>query len=248
MSFHSDASAPASGAPTTATSTATTTATTATAPTLTARAVLFDMDGTLVDSTAIVEEVWGEFAVRYGLDIAEILRTSHGVQAGDTVRRFAPAGADVVALTAELGDMERVRTAGIVALPGAADLLRSLPGEAVALVTSADRVLAEIRMGAAGLEMPATAVTADLVTRGKPHPEGYLRAAELLGVEPADAVVFEDAPAGIAAGLAAGIRTVAIGPNTGPLPEGVLHIADYSAVSATTDVDDAGVRRISFRF
>lgn len=216
--------------------------------TLTARAVLFDMDGTLVDSTAIVEQVWGELAARYGLDIDEILRTSHGVQAGDTVRRFAPAGTDVVALTAELGAMERVRTEGIVALPGAADLLRSLPADAVALVTSADRILADIRMNAAGLAMPATAVTADLVTRGKPHPEGYLRAAELLGVEPADAVVFEDAPAGIAAGLAAGIRTVAIGPNTGELPDGVLHIHDYSDVSVTTAVDAAGVRTISFRF
>jgi len=234
MSFHPDPTAPAVRA--------------SSAATLTARAVLFDMDGTLVDSTAIVEQVWGEFAVRYDLDIAEILRTSHGVQAGDTVRRFAPPGTDVVALTAELGAMERVRTEGIVALPGAADLLRSLPADAVALVTSADRILADIRMGAAGLAMPATAVTADLVTRGKPHPEGYLRAAELLGVDPADAVVFEDAPAGIAAGLAAGIRTVAIGPNTGPLPDGVLHLADYSAVSVTVDVDDAGARAICFRF
>ena len=234
MSFHPDPTAPAVRA--------------SSAATLTARAVLFDMDGTLVDSTAIVEQVWGEFAVRYGLDIAEILRTSHGVQAGDTVRRFAPPGTDVVALTAELGAMERVRTEGIVALPGAADLLRSLPADSVALVTSADRILADIRMGAAGLAMPATAVTADLVTRGKPHPEGYLRAAELLGVDPADAVVFEDAPAGIAAGLAAGIRTVAIGPNTGPLPDGVLHLADYSAVSVTVDVDDAGARAICFRF
>ncbi len=107
--------------------------------TLSCRAVLFDMDGTLVDSTAVVEQVWGEFAVRYGLDIAEIIRTSHGVQAIDTVRRFAPAGADVVALTEELGAMERVRTAGIVALPGVAHLLRGLPADAVALVTSADR-------------------------------------------------------------------------------------------------------------
>jgi mannitol-1-/sugar-/sorbitol-6-phosphatase len=214
--------------------------------TLTARAVLFDMDGTLVDSTAIVEQVWGEFAARYGLDIAEILRTSHGVQAGDTVRRFAPAGADVVTLTAELGAMERTRTEGIVPVPGAGEILRSLPRDAVALVTSADRILADVRMDAAGLAMPATAVTADLVTRGKPHPEGYLRAAELLGVAPGDAVVFEDAPAGIAAGLAAGIRTVAVGPNAGVLPEGMIHIPDYTAVSVTTGVDASGGRTISF--
>jgi mannitol-1-/sugar-/sorbitol-6-phosphatase len=213
--------------------------------TLTARAILFDMDGTLVDSTAVVEQVWGEFAARYGLDIAEILRTSHGVQAGDTVRRFAPAGSDVVALTAELGAMERVRTEGIVALPGAAELLRSLPADAVALVTSADRILADIRMEAAGLAMPGTAVTAELVTRGKPHPEGYLRAAELLGVDPADAVIFEDAPAGIAAGLAAGIRTIAVGPNTGEVPDGVLRLSDYTSVTASVAADGDGRRVIS---
>lgn len=219
----------------------------AAARTLTCRAVLFDMDGTLVDSTAVVEEVWGEFAGRYGLDLEEILRTSHGVQAGDTVRRFAPAGADLPALTAELGAMERVRTEGIVPLPGAVRLLAALPADAVALVTSADRVLAEIRMGAAGLTMPANVVTAELVTRGKPDPEGYLKAAASLGVDPAEAVVFEDAPAGIAAGVAAGIRTVAVGPNTGPLPAGVLHIPDYSAVAADMDKDDEGRTVISFR-
>jgi sugar-phosphatase len=215
--------------------------------TLNCRAVLFDMDGTLVDSTAVVEQVWGEFAARYGLDLGEILRTSHGVQARDTVTRFAPAGADVTALTAELGAMERVRTQGIVPLPGAARLLAALPGDAVALVTSADRILAGIRMNAAGLPMPATAVTAELVTRGKPDPEGYLKAAANLGVDPEDAVVFEDAPAGIAAGVAAGIRTVAVGPNTGPLPAGVLHIQDYSAVAVETGKDDDGRTVISFR-
>ncbi|WP_427019143.1 HAD-IA family hydrolase (plasmid) [Pseudarthrobacter sp. P1] len=211
------------------------------------RAVFFDMDGTLVDSTPVVEQVWSEFAIRYDLDYAEIIRTSHGVQALDTVRRFAPAGADVLALAAELGAMERGRTEGIMPLPGAGELLHSLPSDAVALVTSADRILADLRMDAAGLTMPATAVTADLITRGKPHPEGYLLAAELLGVQPADALVFEDAPAGIAAALAAGIRTVAVGANTGPLPEGVLHINDYSSVQATVETDATGSRTISFR-
>lgn len=208
--------------------------------TLTVRAVLFDMDGTLVDSTAIVEQVWLEFAERYGLDYQEILRTSHGVQAGDTVRRYAPDGADVVALTAELGEMERNRTDGIIALPGAEALLEALPDEAIALVTSADRVLAEIRMQAAGLAMPTTAVTAEAVTRGKPHPEGYLKAAELLGAEPADVVVFEDAPAGIAAARAAGMRTVVVGDAGGELEPGMWRVPNYSAVTVKAIKDDDG--------
>ncbi len=202
-------------------------------PVLTVRAVLFDMDGTLVDSTAIVEQVWLEFAERYGLDYNEILRTSHGVQAGDTVRRYAPAGADLEALTAELGEMERSRTDGVIALPGAEALLAGLPDEAIALVTSADRILAEIRMQAAGLTMPSTTVTAESVTRGKPHPEGYLKAAALLGADPADVVVFEDAPAGVAAARAAGMRTVVVGDAGVHLEEGMWQIADYSAVTVT---------------
>ncbi len=207
---------------------------------LTVRAVLFDMDGTLVDSTAIVEQVWLEFAERYGLDFDEILRTSHGVQAGDTVRRYAPAGADFEALTAELGEMERSRTDGVIALPGAEALLAELPDEAIALVTSADRILADIRMQAAGLTMPSTAVTAESVTRGKPHPEGYLKAAALLGADPADVVVFEDAPAGIAAARAAGMRTVVVGAAGGELEPGMWRIQDYSAVTVTAVKDDDG--------
>ncbi|SEJ67702.1 sugar-phosphatase [Arthrobacter sp. yr096] len=208
-------------------------------PTLTARAILFDMDGTLVDSTAIVEQVWSEFADRYGLDIQEILRTSHGVRSGDTVRRYAPVGADVVALTAELDAMERTRTDGVIAIPGAAALLTALPDDAIALVTSADRVLAGIRMQAAGLPMPATAVTSEAVTLGKPHPEGYLKAAAMLGVDASDVVVFEDAPAGIAAARAAGMRTVVVG-DAGHLEDGMWRIPDYSAVTVAAVKDDDG--------
>ncbi|WP_115789540.1 HAD-IA family hydrolase [Arthrobacter silvisoli] len=210
------------------------------ATTFTVRAVLFDMDGTIVDSTAVVEQVWGEFAARYGLDYADILRTSHGVQARDTVTRYAPAGADIDALTDELGEMERTRTDGVVALPGAEAFLRALPADAVALVTSADRGLAEIRMRAAGLDMPATAVTAESVTRGKPDPEGYLAAAALLGADPSDVVVFEDAPAGIAAARAAGMRTVVVGDGGGRATEGLVRIPDYAAASAAVTLDDNG--------
>lgn len=215
--------------------------------TLAARAVLFDMDGTLVDSTAIVERVWAEFAGRYGLDLAEILRTSHGVRALDTVRRFAPEGADINALVAELGHMELTETEGIVAVPGALQLLEALPADAVALVTSASPDLAAVRMAAAGVEMPAAVVTSEDVSRGKPHPEGYLLGASLLGVSPLEAVVFEDAPAGIAAGVAAGIRTVAVGPNTGVVPDGVLHIPDYTGVTVSVETGEDGRRVISLR-
>jgi sugar-phosphatase len=103
-------------------------------------------------------------------------------------------------------------------------------------------------MAAAGIPVPAVSVMSEDVSQGKPHPEGYLRAASLLGVAPADAVVFEDAPAGIAAGIAAGIRTVAVGSNAGELPDGVLHIPDYSAVTVTTGVTGAGLRTLSFTF
>ena len=207
---------------------------------LTVRAVLFDMDGTLVDSTAIVEQVWLEFAERYGLDFDEILRTSHGVQAGDTVRRYAPAGADFDALTAELGEMERSRTDGVIALPGAEALLAGLPDEAIALVTSADRILADIRMQAAGLTMPSTAVTAESVTRGKPHPEAYRKAAALLGAHPAHFEDFEEAPSGSAAARAAGMRTVVVGAAGGELEPGMWRIPDYSAVTVTAVKDDDG--------
>ena len=202
-----------------------------------ARAVLFDMDGTLVDSTAVVEQVWGEFAARYGLDIAEILRTSHGVQAAGyraAVRagRCGRGGTHRGTRRNGTGPDRRHRRAAR-ALP---HLLRGLPADAVALVTSADRILADVRMDAAG---PADAGHG---RHGGPGDAGQAASRKvltallaLLGVEPADAVVFEDAPAGIAAGVAAGMRTVAVGPNTRRSCPTACCISRTTAVTASVE-------------
>ena len=209
------------------------------------RAVLFDMDGTLVDSTGVVEQVWGVFAADYNLDIEAILATSHGVQGIDTVRRFAPADADHLAIAADLMARELVATDGIVEIPGALEFVRSLPNDAVALVTSAPVSLAELRMNLAGITMPTVSVTAETVTRGKPDPEGFALAARRLGVEPSETVVFEDAEAGIAGALAAGCRVVVVGGLQSEITNGLPRIRDYRGVSATVDVTDVGVRTIS---
>jgi sugar-phosphatase len=193
--------------------------------------VLFDMDGTLVDSTAVVEAVWGEFAARHGIDFGELLGYIHGRQAIDTVRRYLPGHDDPRSVVAELQDGELARLEGIVEIRGAARLLAALPPERVAVVTSAPRPLAEARLRAAGLPVPPVLVTADDVDRGKPDPDGYVRAARALGSEPADAVVFEDADAGIRAGLGAGATTVVVGPFDGPSAQGLLRVRDLEQVA-----------------
>ena len=209
------------------------------------RAVLFDMDGTLVDSTGVVEQVWGVFAADYNLDIEAILATSHGVQGIDTVRRFAPADADHLAIAADLMARELVSTDGIVQIPGALEFVASLPADAVALVTSATVSLAELRMNLAGIAIPAVSVTAESVLRGKPDPEGFALAARRLGVEPSETVVFEDAEAGIAGALAAGCRVIVVGDLESEITTGLPRIRDYRDLSATVSDDDAGLRTIS---
>lgn len=200
-----------------------------------ARALLFDMDGTLIDSRVAVEAIWLSFATRFGLDVDEILKASHGIRMEDTIRLHAPAGTDVAATTLEFGSLELAITDGVTAIAGAAELLASLPAQSFALVTSASRVLAEARMEAVGLTMPGTAVTAEDVERGKPHPEGYEQAAQLLGFDPRHAVVFEDAEAGILAGLAAGMRVVVVGEWESDTTRGLPRIPDYTAVTAQVD-------------
>ncbi|WP_150309027.1 HAD-IA family hydrolase [Planctomonas psychrotolerans] len=206
---------------------------------LTARAMLFDMDGTLVDSTAVVEEIWSRFATRFGLDTHAVLHSIHGIRAEDSVRRFAPAGTDVAALVSELTAFELDNAGSTVAIAGADAFLGALPPTAVALVTSASVPLMTGRMRGAAVGIPSVLVTAEDVTHGKPAPDGYLRAAELLGVEPRDAIVFEDAEAGIRAGLAAGMRVVVVGEHVSPTTEGLPRIRDF--LDATIDVTDGVV-------
>jgi len=173
------------------------------------RAVLFDMDGVLVDSTAAVARVWTIWARKQSLDPQTVVQIAHGRPSISTIRELLPQ-ADHEAEDHEVERLEIEDLAGIVALPGAAELLRELPASRYAIVTSATRSLAEVRIRAAGLEVPRNLVTARDVQRGKPNPDPYLMGARILSVPPADCVVIEDAPSGIRAGKAAGARVVAL--------------------------------------
>jgi len=168
------------------------------------------MDGTLLTSIAVAERIWGRWAERHHLDVASFLPTIHGVQTIDTIRRLALPGVDpeieAAAITrAEIDDVD-----GIEAIAGAADFLRSLPDNRWSIVTSATRDLALRRLAAAGLPLPTVIVTAKDVERGKPAPDGFLLAAKRLGFPISDCLVFEDAPAGIAAAEAAGASLIVI--------------------------------------
>lgn len=172
-------------------------------------AMLFDIDGTLVDSTAAVERTWRIWAKRHGLDAEAILRVCHGRRSEDTIADFLPEDERERAV-AELEALELDDLDDVVALPAAADLLALLPPGRWAAVTSGSRALMRRRLAAARLPLPSVLVGAEDVTLGKPDPEGYLAAAAALGVEPTACVVVEDAPAGIAAGQASGARVLAV--------------------------------------
>jgi sugar-phosphatase len=177
--------------------------------TIRCRAILFDMDGTLVDSTACVERVWREWAIRRGVDVQALMAVAHGRQNPDVLRLVAP-HLDAEAESAALIEEEERCRDGITAVAGAAQLLSALPADRWAIVTSAWQRLAEIRLACARLPLPPVLVTADDTPRSKPHPDGYLEAAARLGADPADCLVIEDAHAGIEAGRAAGMTVLGI--------------------------------------
>jgi len=189
---------------------------TAAVTTLTARALLLDMDGTLVDSGPAVERVWRRWAVDHGLDGDRVMAVVHGRQGFASMAILLPDRPmeQNIQENARMLVLETVDTDGVVAIGGAAAFLASLDGLPHALVTSADDALARARMGAAGLALPPVAVTAEHVTLSKPDPEGFLLGARLLGIAPEDCLVFEDSEAGVTAGLAAGMQVVGVGPAT----------------------------------
>ncbi|MFD8417364.1 HAD-IA family hydrolase [Streptomyces sp. NPDC059650] len=202
---------------------------------LTARALLLDMDGTLVNSDAVVERCWREWAVSHGLDPEAALKVVHGRQGYATMAILLPErpmevnhAENAVMLARETADTE-----GVVPVGGAAAFMAAIGGLPHALVTSADATLATARMTAAGLPMPEVRVTAECVGASKPDPEGFLKGAAELGVDPADCIVFEDSGAGIAAGHAAGMRVIGIGPRAAEHAP-TAHVPDLTAVRVTT--------------
>ena len=192
------------------------------------------MDGTLVDSRAAVERSWRNWAAPRGLNADAVLRIAHGRRTRETLAEILPPS-EVEAAVAELDAAELIDTGGVSGVPGAVPLLESLSPDAWAVVTSAGRELAEIRLRAAGMPAVPVLITSEDVGQGKPSPEGYHLAARRLGVEASACVVFEDAPPGIAAGIAAGAKVVALS-TTQPLVRltgSTVIIADLQMVRAT---------------
>lgn len=171
---------------------------------------MFDMDGTLLSSIAVIERVWGRWFTRHGLDPEEWIPRIHGIKAIDVIASLALPGVDARAEAARIEAEEMEDTGGITEIEGASDFLLTLPPHRWAIVTSAPARLARLRIKAAGLPMPKVIVAAEDVEKGKPHPACYLLGAERMGVDPATCLVFEDAPAGIAAGSAAGCDVAVI--------------------------------------
>ncbi|MEU4930936.1 HAD family hydrolase [Streptomyces yokosukanensis] len=209
--------------------------------TIHAHALLFDNDGTLVSSLDSVERCWTRWAREYGITAEEFGRVPlHGRPAVEIVADLLPPHLVPAAVArVEQLEVDDVPEGGVRLLPGTRDLLDALPADRWAVVTSATRRLAEARLDAVGI-LPKTLIAADDITRGKPDPEPYLLAARQLGVDPAHCVVFEDAPAGLQAGRAAGMTTVALTTtHRAQELDADLVVRDLSALSAL--VTDSGV-------
>jgi sugar-phosphatase len=209
-------------------------------------AFLFDMDGTLISSTAVAERVYTAWAESKGVDVAYLMSIIHGVRTVDVIRGLGRPDLDPEKEAAFIGDIERRELDGVLPILGVREFLASLPPDRWALVTSADRDLMRVRMEAAGLPLPEIIITAEDVTAGKPDPQGYRLAAERLGVDPADCLVFEDAPAGILAGERAGADVLVI-TATHHAPHGTAHAAIANYLGVALNRDPAGSLTLAFK-
>jgi sugar-phosphatase len=171
-------------------------------------ALLFDMDGVLINSTQVAARVWSRWALEHGFDPETVVNMAHGRPSRTTIRDLMP-DCDVEREDREVQRREMEDVEGVVLLPGARELLNGLPPNRWTIATSCTRPLAEVRLRAAGLPIPEKLITSSDVTNGKPDPEPYLKAAEKLGFAASDCIVVEDVPAGVAAGKAAGARVIA---------------------------------------
>jgi sugar-phosphatase len=170
-------------------------------------AILFDLDGVLIDSTRSVDRQWRAWARQKGVDEEKVIAIAHGVRTIEVIQQVAP-HLDAEAEVREIESREAEDHEGVSVMPGALELLLSIPEELWCVVTSGTRLLASARMRFGGLPVPKVLVTAEDVTNGKPHPEPYLRGAGLLGVKPAECLVIEDAPAGIQSARASGMKVI----------------------------------------
>jgi mannitol-1-/sugar-/sorbitol-6-phosphatase len=171
------------------------------------KGILFDMDGVLVSSIGSVERSWTKWANEHGLDPEETIKRAHGRRSIDSVRAIRP-DLDAEAENQKIEDWEIEDTEGVEAVAGVCKFIKRLPPGSWTIVTSATRRLAEVRLGAAGIALPARWVTSDVVRKGKPDPEPYRKGVELLGFAPEDCLVIEDAESGATAGKAAGCKVL----------------------------------------
>ncbi len=176
---------------------------------LVCKAILFDLDGVLVDSAECVERAWRGWSARHGLNAEEVIAIAHGRRTIETVRAVAP-HLDVLNEVTTLELQEGMTSEGIYEIEGARELIARLPANQWAIVTSGTRAIASFRLNLVGIPVPPVMVCADEISHGKPHPEGYLTAASHLGFKPEECVVIEDTPPGIEAAHTGGMRVIAV--------------------------------------
>lgn len=203
-------------------------------------ACLFDMDGTLIDSTPLVERIWTAWATRHGLDANKVLSICHGRQSHSTMRTLAP-HLNIAHEVAQMLKQELAATDGFGPIAGVHEFLASVPTARWAIVTSAQRSLAEKRLQVCNIDIPAVFVAGEDTPKSKPYPDGFLLAAKALNVEPSRCLVFEDSLAGLEAGRRAGMHTLQIGAAHPPASaESPYRVTDYRSLSLSTS--DGNIR------